>query len=149
MKLHIIAVGKLKKPWIQAGIQELLKRIPEVTLLEVKDSTPEKEALEIINRYKAVVPHRSRLIALSEEGELMTSVEFADLVQAQGSDPLVFAIGGPNGIAPSLKQIAFKILSLSPMTFPHELARLLLVEQLYRAKTILNNGSYHRADYFP
>jgi 23S rRNA (pseudouridine1915-N3)-methyltransferase len=144
MKIQIIAVGKIKKSWIHAGIQELWKRMPELTVLEVKDSSKEKEAAEVSARIASLAPQHSKLIVLSEEGALMTSVEFAAFLGAQLNDPLVFVVGGPDGIADRLKQQAFKLVSLSPMTFPHELARLLLMEQLYRAKTILQNGNYHR-----
>ncbi|MCS6812966.1 MAG: 23S rRNA (pseudouridine(1915)-N(3))-methyltransferase RlmH [Cyanobacteria bacterium] len=144
MKLYVIAVGKIKKAWIQTGIQELSKRLPELVMLEVKDSNPEKEAADIDLRLRSSIPQHYQLLVLSEEGALMTSVEFAALLREHQSQPLVFAVGGPDGVANSLKQQALKLVSLSPMTFPHELARLLLIEQLYRAKTILQNGSYHR-----
>jgi len=139
-KLTLIAVGKIKKSWIQDGLQVYQKRLPELTVVEVKDSDPPTEAAQILAKVKA----GDRLIALSEDGETYDSPAFAHWLGTAASNSLVFAIGGPDGIDASLRQQASQILSLSPLTFPHELARLLLVEQLYRAKTILQGGRYHK-----
>jgi 23S rRNA (pseudouridine1915-N3)-methyltransferase len=139
-KLKIIAVGKVKKGWIQEGIQTYLKRSPELDIVEIKDSNPDQEADKILAMVKAT----EQVIALTEEGQLFSSVELATFISQQASNALVFVIGGPEGISLALKHQAAKLLSLSPMTFPHEIARLLLVEQLYRAKTILQNSRYHK-----
>jgi 23S rRNA (pseudouridine1915-N3)-methyltransferase len=140
-KIKIIAVGKVKHEWIQMGLQTYLKRCPGLTIQEIKDSTPEQEGAEIQNLLKP----RDRLIALSERGKLWDSVQFAHwLAQMTTADPVVFAIGGPTGISPQLEAIAQATLALSPMTFTHDMARLLLVEQLYRAQSILQNGNYHK-----
>jgi 23S rRNA (pseudouridine1915-N3)-methyltransferase len=140
-KIKIIAVGKIKHDWINLGIQTYLKRLPGLTIIEIKDSTKTKEHQEIQARLK---PH-DRLIALTEHGQCMDSIAFAHWLQQQTLDQsLVFAIGGPAGIAPELAQAAADCLSLSPMTFTHDMARLLLVEQLYRAQNIQQNGSYHK-----
>ncbi len=139
-KVKLIAVGKVKKPWIQAGIETYVKRLPELSLTEIKDTDPDAEAHKII----AMGRPGNCLIALSEDGDRLTSTEFAQLFTATESNELVFCIGGPAGISPILRSAAQRTLSLSPMTFPHELARLLLVEQLYRAKTIVQGGTYHK-----
>jgi 23S rRNA (pseudouridine1915-N3)-methyltransferase len=86
-----------------------------------------------------------RLVVLSEEGVTYDSVAFADQLRGSGSERLAFVIGGADGVDPALKARASWLLSLSPMTFPHEMARLLLVEQLYRATSILQGGPYHKA----
>jgi 23S rRNA (pseudouridine1915-N3)-methyltransferase len=83
-------------------------------------------------------------VALTEEGQALGSVQLAERLRDSGSGRLAFVIGGADGLAPRLKQRAAWTLSLSPLTFPHELARLLLLEQLYRAQTILQGGPYHR-----
>lgn len=139
-KVTLIAVGKVKKRWILEGVATYAKRLPELTVIEVKDADPDREAGKIL----ALMKGGDRLIVLTEEGKSLSSVELATLVGQAASGSLVFVIGGPEGIADSLKAQAESLLSLSPMTFPHELARLLLIEQLYRAKTILQNTKYHK-----
>jgi 23S rRNA (pseudouridine1915-N3)-methyltransferase len=140
-KLKIIAVGKVKYAWIAAGLAEYSKRLPGLTMVEIKDSEPEQEFAQI----KALLKPREKLIALTERGQRLTSIEFADFLQRETQDEtLVFAIGSATGISPRLEAAASYCLSLSPMTFTHDMARLLLVEQLYRAHNILNNGSYHK-----
>ena len=81
---------------------------------------------------------------LTVEGKSLGSIPFAEYLKTFDSQQLVFVIGGANGIAPEIKSLAHSLLSLSPMTFPHEIARLLLVEQIYRATTIIKGGPYHR-----
>ena len=84
------------------------------------------------------------LVALSEEGKTYTSEKFADFLGGARSHQFLFFIGSADGLSPEIKKKAKHKLSLSPMTFPHEMARLLLLEQLYRAKTILQGGKYHK-----
>lgn len=138
--VKILAVGKVKKTWIQDGIQVYLARSPEVQIVEIKDSDPETEAARVLS----MLSSDEQLIALSEEGKLMTSMVFAEFLTHYSSNQLVFVVGGADGLGDRLKSRADQILSLSAMTFPHEIARLLLVEQLYRAKTILQGGKYHK-----
>lgn len=139
-KLKLIAVGKVKKEWIRQGLAVYLKRVPEVDILEIKDSNPEKEGEQLL----ALVRSGDRLVALSEAGQTYSSLAFAEFLASVPSGRLILFIGGADGLSPQLKQQAHALLSLSPMTFPHELARLLLLEQLYRAKTILQKGRYHK-----
>lgn len=140
MRPRIIAVGKVKKGWIQQGIQDYWKRLPELTIVEIKDSTPAKEAQKV----RSLLQPQERVILMSEWGQRLTSVEFADLIREAGATPLAFVIGGPNGFDPAHQPPAAMTISLSPMTFTHEMARLFLVEQLYRAKAILQNTGYHK-----
>ena len=139
-KLKIIAVGKVKKSWLQDAIALYAQRLPEVSLVEIKDGTPDQEAAKVT----ALVKPHEQLIPLSEDGELYDSPQFAQWISRFDSGEAVFFIGGPVGVSSTLKQSANGVLSLSPLTFPHELARLLLFEQLYRAKTILQGTSYHK-----
>ncbi|MEO0805893.1 MAG: 23S rRNA (pseudouridine(1915)-N(3))-methyltransferase RlmH [Cyanobacteria bacterium J06643_4] len=137
-KIKIIAVGKVKKGWIKEGVERYLKRLPEIEIIEIKDSGKEKEA----DRLLSLVKTQERLVVLSEYGKERTSVAFADWLGREAYGTLVLFIAGAEGISNRLKKKP--MISLSEMTFPHEIARLMLVEQLYRAKTILQNGSYHK-----
>lgn len=139
-KLKLIAVGKVKKSWIREGIGVYSDRLPELAVTEIKDSTPEKEGEQVLSRVRG----GDRLIALSEEGQTFTSQKFASFIAQAPSNRLILFIGSASGLSPQVKQQAHSLVSLSPMTFPHEMARLMLVEQLYRAKTILQNGNYHK-----
>ncbi len=137
-KVKIIAVGKVKKPWLQAGIALYVKRLPELEIVEIKDAGKEKEA----DKLESLVRDQDRLVVLSERGKVRDSVAFAEWLGQEAFGTLVLFIGGPEGLCDGLK--THPMISLSAMTFPHEIARLMLVEQLYRAKTILQNGSYHK-----
>jgi 23S rRNA (pseudouridine1915-N3)-methyltransferase len=139
-RIRLIVVGKVRKSWIREGISLLLKRLPGLSILEVRDGGMEREAGAVL---LAIKPDE-QLVVLSEEGECLTSVKFAQKLSQLGSNRLAFVIGGAGGIDASLKEKAAWCLSLSPMTFPHELARLILLEQLYRAQSILQGGPYHR-----
>ncbi|MGJ3254637.1 MAG: 23S rRNA (pseudouridine(1915)-N(3))-methyltransferase RlmH [Elainellaceae cyanobacterium] len=139
-KVSVIAVGKIKKSWLRDGIAVYLKRSPEIEILEIKDSDKEKEGEKVLSFMKG----NETLVVLSDDGKLISSVDFAALLTRYASNNVVFAIGGPDGVSQTLKDRASLLLSLSPMTFPHEIARMLLIEQLYRAKTILQGGNYHK-----
>ncbi len=134
-------MGKVRKSWVQEGVALYLKRLPGLVVTELRDSTMTKEA-EVI---AAALRPDERLVLLTEEGTTYNSVAFAQQLRDSGSARLAFVIGGAEGLDPALKARANWRLSLSPMTFPHELARLLLLEQLYRASSILQGGPYHKA----
>ena len=134
-------MGKVRRSWIQDGIDLYLKRLPGLTISELRDSTPEKEADAI----RAALRPDETLIALMEQGDTLASVPFAQRLEQFGNQRLAFVIGGADGLTPELKAKARWRLSLSPMTFPHELARLMLVEQLFRAQSIVQGSPYHRA----
>lgn len=140
-KIKIIAVGKVKYSWIQAGIQEYSKRIPGLNLQEIKDTNRRTELAEITPHLKT----HDRLIILTERGKLQNSPDFAQfLITETLNHSLVFVIGSSDGITPELERSAHIRLALSPMTFTHDLARLLLVEQIYRGISIATNGNYHK-----
>ena len=140
-RCRILAVGKVRKNWVKDGISLYLKRLPGLTITELRDSTPEKEAEAIRQALRAdELP-----VILMEQGKTLDSVAFSERLSAFGAQRLAFVIGGADGITPTLKASAAWQLSLSPMTFPHELARLLLLEQLFRAQAIRSGSPYHRA----
>tara|TARA_B100001939_G_C16785444_1_gene548896 strand:+ start:93 stop:527 length:435 start_codon:yes stop_codon:yes gene_type:complete len=140
-RIRILAVGKVRRGWIQEGIDLYRKRLPGLEILELRDSTPEKEADAI----RAARRSDEQLVALMEQGDTLGSVAFAHKLERAGSERLAFVIGGADGLSDALKTEAHWQLSLSPMTFPHEVARLMLIEQLFRAQAILQGSPYHRA----
>jgi 23S rRNA (pseudouridine1915-N3)-methyltransferase len=139
-RIRILAVGKVRKGWVLEGIATYLKRLPGLQVMELRDAGKAKEAEAVL----AALQPGEQLVVMAEEGQTFDSQAFAERLEGSGSERLVFVIGGAEGIDPALKARASWKLSLSPMTFPHELARLLLLEQLYRALTIQQGGPYHK-----
>ena len=136
----IIAIGKIKKRWIQEGIEMYLKRLPGLEVIELKDNNKTKEEHTI----KEIISKNEILVTLNENGQSFTSKQLATKLLNSQNQNIIFVIGGASGLSPSLNISASWQLSLSPLTFPHEIARLLLIEQLYRAKTIAQGGPYHK-----
>lgn len=143
MLIKVLVVGRLKDRAIQARCDEFVKWLGPYAKLEVQelpDSNVAKEGQAIL---KALERERgAALVALSEEGKEFTSVKFAEVL-GKFDRKVVFVIGGPYGLAPEIRAKADLLWSLSRLTFTHELARLLLFEQLFRAVNILHGGSYH------
>ena len=143
MLLKLVLIGKLKDRAIQARCDEFAKWLSpyaKLEIVELPDSNVAKEGLAIV---KVLEKERSAaVVVLSEEGRQFTSTEFAAKL-GSFDRKVVFVIGGPCGLAPEVKQRADLLWSLSKLTFTHELARLLLMEQLFRATNILHGGSYH------
>ncbi len=139
-RIRLIAVGKVRKRWIAEGIAVFLRRLPGLQVLELRDGGMAREAEAVL----AALRPDEQLVVLSEEGSPLDSLAFAERLGRLGSERLALVIGGADGLDPALKARAAWRLSLSAMTFPHELARLLLLEQLYRAQSILQGGPYHR-----
>jgi 23S rRNA (pseudouridine1915-N3)-methyltransferase len=140
-RCRIIAIGKVRKTWVQEGIELYRKRLPGLTIVELRDGNPEKEAESI----RQTLRSDEWPVMLMEQGETLTSISFSERLRNLGSQRLAFVIGGADGLTAELKALAHWKLSLSPMTFPHELARLLLIEQLFRAQAIQQGSPYHRA----
>jgi len=140
MRIRIFCAGKLKESFYREACEEFMKRLSRerIEIIEIRDSTPGKEAGEIKRKLK-----NEFLVVLDESGVEKTSGEFAEFIKNFQGD-LAFVIGGPNGISKELKEKANLLLSMSKMTFPHELARVILLEQIYRAFMINQNKVYHR-----
>ena len=136
----IIAIGKIKKKWIQEGIEMYLKRLPGLKIIEIKDNNQTKEEHMI----KEIISKNEILVTLNENGQSFTSKQLATKLLNSHNQNITFVIGGASGLPPSINNSASWELSLSPLTFPHEIARLLLIEQLYRAKNITQGGPYHK-----
>ena len=136
----IIAIGKIKRKWIQTGIDMYLNRLPGLKIIEIKDSSQKKEEYMI----KEILKKNETLITLNENGQTFSSKQLSKKLLDSNSQNITFVIGGATGLSTSLNSFASWQLSLSPLTFPHEIARLLLIEQLYRAKTITQGNPYHK-----
>ena len=146
MRLTIVSVGHKMPDWVATATQDYIKRMPADCSIEIKeikpDLTPAKEAVKIV----AAIPKGSRVIALDERGKDQTTQNLATQLASwrqEGYD-ITFLIGGADGLDASLKTNAQAIWRLSSLTLPHAMARVLLVEQLYRAWTILQGHPYHR-----
>ena len=139
-RYKIIAIGKIKKFWIQEGIEIYLKRLPGLEVIEIKDNTQIKEE----NTIKEIIKKNETLVTLNENGQSFTSKQLATKLLNSHNQNITFVIGGASGLSASLNSSASWQLSLSSLTFPHEIARLLLIEQIYRAKTIAQGGPYHK-----
>ena len=144
MKIEILCIGKIKESYIRLAIEDFTKRLGpycNLTITEFKDSTKEKESEKLLDAMKK--RSNSKIIVLSEEGKNFNSVEFSNEFKNPEKN-LIFIIGGPEGLTDKLKKEADEILSLSAMTFLHEMARLFLIEQIYRAQTIIKGKAYHK-----
>ncbi len=149
MKIKVVWVGKTKEPAIEALTSEYLKRISryaEVAGLALKD---EAAILSLADggrrRSGQQSKERHKLVLLDSRGTQFSSEELAKFLEREQANaiPLLFAIGGSDGFSDEARLRAGLTLSLGKMTLPHELARVVLVEQLYRAFTILKNHPYH------
>ena len=143
--IKIIAVGKIKENYLKEAINDYQKRINKYHKLEII----EIEDDNIINEKDRILKHINKkdyLIALDIQGIELTSIELSkklDNIFTNNSN-ITFIIGGSNGIHDSIKNIVNYKLSFSKMTFPHQLFRLILLEQIYRSFKILNNETYHK-----
>ena len=132
-RLSINAIGKIKKDWIREGINQYKKRMPDLIINESKSFNIDNIRVNNI------------IICLTEEGKLFNSIELTSLLLNFKNKKINFLIGDADGIPSDIKDKSHLLLSISPLTFPHELARLILIEQIYRAISISNGSPYHRA----
>jgi 23S rRNA (pseudouridine1915-N3)-methyltransferase len=140
--LKIAAVGKIKKKPLLELTGEYLKRIKHyaaIELVEIKDSNRKDECARLLG---LIEKEKAYCIVLSEDGKEFTSRQFANKL-SQIHRKVLFVIGGPDGLTDEVKKRADLVLAISKMTFPHETARMLLGEQLFRALNILRGGKYH------
>ena len=156
MKIDIIAVGKLKERFWESACKEYLKRLShsaKVVVTEVSDlGARSNNAVDLVLRTEARlleqrIPPDSYVVALDSAGTQLSSEGFADLVsdlQNTGINHLSFIIGGSWGLDASIKRKADSLLSFGPMTLPHNLARVVLLEQLYRCFSIIAKTPYHK-----
>ncbi|HTM88366.1 MAG TPA: 23S rRNA (pseudouridine(1915)-N(3))-methyltransferase RlmH [Terriglobales bacterium] len=144
MKIKVAWIGKTKDPAIQALTAEYLKRLSAYAQLEALAVGSEAALLKLAARTANRAP--STLVLLDNRGRQFTSEEFArflDEQQSRSPQPLLLAVGPADGFSEQARKGASLLLSLGKMTLPHELARVVLLEQLYRAFTILKGHPYH------
>jgi len=141
MKIKVAWIGKTKEPAIQALTDEYLKRISRYAEIAGAALKDEAAILSLAAHNK----DRHKLVLLDARGRQFSSEEFAAFLDREQMNaiPLLFAIGGSDGFSEEARRRAGATLSLGKMTLPHELARVVLLEQLYRAFTILKNHPYH------
>ena len=154
MNIHILAVGNKMPNWVETAVGDYAKRFGRDIKLSIKEIKPEKRnntnaeqcMAEEEKRIRAALPEKPYLVILDEKGTPATSVKLSQYIDfwKQNNIHPCFIIGGADGISSSLKKDANLTLRLSDLTLPHGLARVLLVEQLYRAVSILENHPYHR-----
>lgn len=154
MKLRLVCVGKLSEAWLKQAAEEYAGRLRRHFSLEIVELKEEKggrgdlpgllrrEGERILDK----IPERAFVVALDERGKQFGSEQLAEKLGEEmlhGGRPWCLVIGGPYGMSPAVKQRADIMLSLSKMTFTHQMARVFLLEQLYRCSAILRNEPYH------
>ncbi len=159
MKIKIIALGKLKEKHFLVAAGEYIKRLSAFCNLEIIEITPERlpdnpSENQIRTALKAEaascekkIPKGSLTVAMCIEGKEIGSVDFSRYISSaavSGKDSITFIIGSSYGLDEDFKKTADIKMSMSQMTFPHELARVMLLEQIYRAFKILGGGTYHK-----
>ncbi len=155
MKITILSVGRVRQSFVREGEQEYLKRLKgamPVELVELGLEAPEslgpqqvqeREAKELLKKLDAF----EYVVVLDERGKTPNSHQFCDLLQKRmnaGTRSLVFVIGGAFGFSNAIRERADHVVSLSALTFPHQITRLILIEQLYRSHTLMKGISYHK-----
>lgn len=143
--IKIICVGKVKEKYLRDMINDYAKRISKyhkIEIIELADSNINKEKEELLR----VINTKDYNIVMDIDGNNLSSREFAEKIDKTFliNSNITFIIGGSDGISPEIKELANYRLSFSKLTFPHQLFRGILLEQIYRAFKILNNESYHK-----
>ncbi len=154
MKLVIVAVGQRVPDWAQTAWDDYAKRFPPELKVELKAVKTEPRGSKTLDtllaaereRIEAAIPKNARIVALDERGTNLTTKALAlRLTDWQlGGDDVALIIGGPDGLQPTFRQAAHERIRLSDLTLPHAMARVLLIEQLYRAWSVNAGHPYHR-----
>jgi 23S rRNA (pseudouridine1915-N3)-methyltransferase len=159
MRIVIAAVGRMKSGPERELVERYGKRaakagrsvgLQDFDIVEIRESRADDAARRMLEESIAianVIPERAVTVILDERGEALSSATFAAQLQewrAENRPAVVFVIGGPDGLAPALRDKANRAVAFGAMTWPHQLVRVLLLEQLYRAVTMLSGHPYHR-----
>ena len=154
MQIQLIAVGNKMPDWVQQGYNEYAKRLPRECELVLKEINPDKRRSGDIARITkeegermiAALSPRSHIVTLDIPGKPWSTEDLAQRLRRwqENAQPVALMVGGPEGLSPQVKALAQESWSLSPLTFPHPLVRVVVAEQIYRAWSLLNNHPYHR-----
>jgi 23S rRNA (pseudouridine1915-N3)-methyltransferase len=154
MQIHLITVGNRMPKWVQEGYNEYAKRLPRECELILKEIPPDKRKSPDISRITngegermiSALPARAHVVTLDIPGQPWTTQNLSHALQRwlSSGQSLALMIGGPEGLAQKVKDLAQESWSLSPLTFPHPLVRVIVAEQIYRAWSLLQNHPYHR-----
>jgi 23S rRNA (pseudouridine1915-N3)-methyltransferase len=154
MQIQLIAVGTKMPKWVEDGYLEYAKRLPRECELVLKEIPADKrrtgDTAKILreegDRMIAALPNRSHVVTLDIPGKPWTTIDLSNALKRwmQEEQSVSLMIGGPEGLPPTVKTLAKESWSLSPLTFPHPLVRVIVAEQLYRAWSLLHNHPYHR-----
>ncbi|GCL67412.1 23S rRNA (pseudouridine(1915)-N(3))-methyltransferase RlmH [Veillonella tobetsuensis] len=158
MKFHVVCIGKLKDAYLRDGVAEFVKRmhpyggiaITELNESKIGDKPSDADRKQVVieegQRLLKAVPKSAYTVLLDVYGKTMSSEQLAAMVsqlEVDGISDMAFIIGGAFGVSDELRQVVKYKLSFSPMTFTHQMVRLLLVEQIYRSAKINRNEPYH------
>jgi len=156
MRILLLAVGQKMPDWVEQGYKEYAQRMPAEARLELKEIAPGKrgknaDIKRIVEdegvRLKAAIPKSAHIVVLDVKGQSHNTEQLAqrlDTWMHAGQD-ICLLVGGPEGLSDTCRALAHEKWSLSSLTFPHPLVRVILAEQLYRAWSVLRNHPYHRA----
>ncbi len=155
MKIHLIAVGQKMPNWVEVGFQEYVKRLPASCCLRLVEIPPghrgksadiQRAIKSESDKMLAAIPANTRVVALDERGKSWSTLQLASNMKGwmQDGRDVALLVGGPDGLSPECKQRAEQLWSLSALTLPHPLVRVVLSEQLYRAWSVTQGHPYHR-----
>ncbi len=156
MKIHLLAVGQKMPAWVEAGYAEYAQRMPPEVRLELKEINACKrgknaDVARILQeegqRVQAAIPKNAHIVALDVKGRAFSTEQLASRLGEwmQSGQDIALLVGGPEGLSVECRDLAHEHWSLSTLTFPHPLVRIIVAEQLYRAWSVLKNHPYHRA----
>ncbi len=150
IKINLVCLGDIKEKFYKEAIAEYSKRLSrfcQLKITELKENTDKNTQTALKKDETEILPYlKGHVIALAIEGKELSSTELADKIKklTLKTNEITFLIGASNGLSNEVKQKANELMSFSKLTFPHQLMRVLFLEQLYRAFTINNNISYHK-----
>ena len=155
MQIHLISIGQKMPGWVKQGYEEYAKRMPhecELILKEIpagkrgKNSDVNRIVRDEGERMLAALPKNGHIVTLDVPGKPWTTPNLAKAMKIwlESGQDIALMVGGPEGLADSVKQVAKQSWSLSNLTFPHPLVRIVVAEQIYRAWSIINHHPYHR-----
>lgn len=145
MKIRLIWVGKTKEPFLHEGIRKylkLLKPYVDISVTEIKEERGKNIRRNLEKEGERILKLNAPFTLMDEKGMTLSSVEFSEYIREQGPD-MGFVFGGAYGVSDTVKESSRKSIALSRMTFTHEMSRVIFLEQVFRAFTIIHKRSYH------